>query len=146
MLHSSLQSYFHLRRWVMLLFFVLSAISCGCNSVHRRMTIRSDPPNALVLVDGEEVGYTPTQVDFTYYGTREITLIKDGFETLTTMQKVPAPWYQWVGPDFFAENLSPFKVTNRHAFSYRLQQQRTAPTHDILDRANNLRSQSQIGE
>ena len=99
-----------------------------------------------VLVDGEEVGYTPATVDFTWYGTREITIIKDGYETLTTMQKVKTPLYQYVGPDFVAENLSPFKITDRHAFNYRLQPQRQSGTSEIIDRANNLRSQSQIGE
>ena len=118
----------------------------GCNSVHRRMTIRSDPPGALVIVDGEEIGHTPAQMDFTYYGTREIKLVKDGYETLTTMQRVKAPLYQWVGPDFIADNFLPFKVTDRHEFQYRLQPQRMVPTHELIDRANSLRSESQFGE
>src|SRR5690606_3614274 len=58
-----------------ILFTILAGLllsqSLGC--VHRRMTIRSDPPGALVLLEGEEIGYTPVSVDFTYYGTREIT-------------------------------------------------------------------------
>ena len=144
--HSTHNNRYCFRHWALLMFFVLSAFSCGCNSVHRRMTINSDPPNALVLVDGEEVGYTPATVDFTWYGTREITIIKDGYETLTTMQKVKTPIYQWFGADFVTENLSPFKITDRHAFNYRLQPQRQSGTNEILDRANNLRSQSQIGE
>ena len=134
------------RCWTMLMLLTLSAFSCGCNAVHRRMTIQSDPPNALVLVDGEEVGYSPVQVNFDYYGTREITLIKDGYATLTTMQKVKAPPYQWLGADFFSENLSPVKVTDRQGFMYRLQPQRQSSTSEIIDRASSLRSQSQIGE
>ena len=117
---------------------------CGCGSVHRRMMIRSDPPGALVLVEGEEKGYTPMAMDFTYYGTRELTLIKDGYETLTVIQKVKTPWYQFVPIDFFSDNLLPFKVTNRHEYTYTLQRQEIVSKRQLLDRANSLRSEAQI--
>ena len=108
------------------------------------MTVRSDPPGALVLLEGQEVGYTPVSLDFTYYGTREITLIKDGYETLTVMQKVPTPWYQRAGLDFVSENLSPFKIRNQHEFTYNLQQQMIVTNQELLERANGLRNESQV--
>lgn len=98
-----------------------------------------------MLLDGQEVGYTPASVDFTYYGTREIVLVKPGYETLTVQQKVRAPWYQVFPFEFFADNLLPFKVTNRHDFSYQMQPQVVVPTQELLDRANALRSESQVG-
>jgi hypothetical protein len=122
---------------------VVSLAQTGC--VYRRMTVRSDPPGAQVLVDGEEKGYTPCTIDFTYYGTREITLMMPGYETLTTLQKVPAPWYQYPVIEFFADNFSPVKVTNRHEFSYTLQPQVIVPTDELLDRAQTHRSESQLG-
>src|SRR5688500_13325108 len=75
--------------------------SAGC--VQRRRTIRSNPPGALVYVDNHEIGVTPVATDFIYYGTRQIRLVKDGYETLTVLQGVPAPWYQYFPIDFFAE-------------------------------------------
>lgn len=122
---------------------LLASTSTGC--VYRRMTVRSDPPGALVLVDGEEIGYTPCSLDFTYYGKREITLVKDGYETLTVLQKVPAPWYQYPVIEFVADNLWPHKITNRHDFTYRMQPQVIAPTQELLDRANSLRTETQVG-
>ena len=118
---------------------------CGCGTVHRRIMIRSDPPGALVLVEGEEKGYTPMAMDFTYYGTREFTLIKDGYETLTVIQKVKTPWYQFVPIDFISDNLLPLKITNRHEFSYPLKRQVDVPEGELLDRAEALRSETQIG-
>ncbi|HID23891.1 MAG TPA: PEGA domain-containing protein [Planctomycetaceae bacterium] len=115
----------------------------GCT--HRRMTIRTDPPGAQVLVDGQPIGYTPASTDFTYYGTREITLIKPGYETLTVMQRVPPPWYQVPPLDFVTDNLLPFRVTNRHDFTYTLQPRRLVPTTELLGRANALRSEAQMG-
>ena len=57
---------------------ILSLTQVGC--MHRRMTIRSNPPGARVLLEGEEKGFTPYSMDFTYYGTREITLVKPGMK------------------------------------------------------------------
>ena len=65
-------------------------VGFGSGCVSRRMMVYSDPPGALVLLEGQEVGYTPVAVDFLYYGTRELTLIKDGYETKTVLQKVRA--------------------------------------------------------
>lgn len=129
----------------MMLLALLAAAFCQTGCVYRRMTIRSNPPGALVKVDGDEIGYTPCAVEFTYYGTREITLTKPGYETLTTLQKVSAPWYQYPVIEFVADNLSPVKVTNRHEFSYTLQPQVIVPTDELLERAKSHRSESQMG-
>ena len=106
----------------------------GC--VFRRMTIQSDPSHALALVDGEEIGYTPISLDHTYYGIREIKLIKPGYETVTVMQKLQTPWYQYMPIDFFADNLWPFKTTDRHEFMYTLQKQRVVGNQELIERAN----------
>jgi hypothetical protein len=126
---------------------ILALLIAGMNSgcVSRRMMVYSDPPGALGLLEGHEVGYTPVAVDFLYYGTREITLIKDGFETKTVLQKVAAPWYQWPVIDFFSDNLAFHTITDRHAFNYTLEPRRIQSNEDILNRAEMLRSEAQIG-
>jgi hypothetical protein len=48
--------------------------------------------------------------------------------------------------DFVSDNLLPFRVTNRHEFTYKLHPKRILPTQDILQRANTLRSDAQVGE
>ncbi|MFQ5731441.1 MAG: PEGA domain-containing protein [Planctomycetaceae bacterium] len=118
--------------------------SSGC--MHRRMTIATNPPGARVLVDGQDVGLTPVSADFTYYGTRQITLIKDGYETRTVMQRVRTPWYQIPPFDFVSDNFLPFKVTNRHFFQYDLDRQQQVPRRELLDRARDLRSEAHLGQ
>ena len=59
------------------------------------MTVRTNPPGALLYVDDYEIGTTPVSANFTYYGTRKIRLVKDGYETLTVMQWIPPPWYEF---------------------------------------------------
>jgi hypothetical protein len=41
---------------------LLAVAATGC--VQRRMTIRSDPPGALVYVDDYQIGTTPVSHDF----------------------------------------------------------------------------------
>jgi hypothetical protein len=123
----------------------LVAALSGCQSVQRRMTIRSNPPGALVLVDGREIGYTPASVDFTYYGTREITLVKDGYETLTTLQCYEKPWYQYPGVEFVSDNFLPVTVTNRHDITYGMRPAVAQAPGDLRNRGDSFRSRALMG-
>ena len=112
---------------------------CGC--VQRRMTIRSNPPGALVYVDDYEIGVTPVSTNFTYYGTRKIRLVKDGFETLTVMQPIRPPWYQIPPIDFFSENFVPGEIRDTRTLTYQLKPQTVCPPEELLGRAEQLRNQ-----
>lgn len=112
----------------------------GC--VQRRLTIRSNPPGALVYVDDYQIGTTPIATNFTYYGTRKIRLVKDGYETLTVMQTIPPPWYQVPPLDFVTENLLPGELRDHRTFEYQLVPQAVVPTEQLLSRAESLRSQT----
>ncbi len=91
--------------WLLLLLVATAGLGC----VQRRLTIRSNPPGALVFVDNYELGTTPVSTDYVYYGTRKIRIIKDGFETLNVKQWIPPPWYQIFPLDFVAENIVPVR-------------------------------------
>lgn len=135
-------------RWACRLILVaflamFSLSSAGC--VSRRLMVYSNPPGAMVLLQGREIGYTPTAVDFTHYGKMELTLIKDGYETTTKLVPVRAPWYQWPGIDFFSDNLLPFRVTDRQSASFDLQPQQMVPNQELLNRGKELRGEAQIG-
>jgi hypothetical protein len=103
------------------------------------MTIRSNPPGALVYVDDYEIGATPVSTDFTYYGTRKIRLVKDGYETLTVMQPIPAPWYQFPPADFITENFVLGQIRDSRVLDYQLKPQMVVPTDQLLSRAEGLR-------
>jgi hypothetical protein len=122
----------------LLLLTLLAAPGC----VQRRMTIRSNPPGSLVYVDDYEIGTTPVSHDFVYYGTRKIKLVKDGYETLTVLQPMPTPWYQYTPLDFVAENLVPWEIRDERTLDYQLQPQVIVPTDQLLERAENLRRSS----
>lgn len=132
----------HRRTWLVVLATLL-LLPTGC--VRRRLTVRSNPPGALVYVDNQQIGTTPCSVDFTYYGTRDIRLVKPGFETLTVKQPIPTPWYEIPPLDFFSENLTPVKLRDNRTVLYELSPQIIVPTQQLLDRANELRSDTQQG-
>lgn len=130
-------------RQFLLLLMLGCLFSAGC--VSRRLTIRTNPPGALVKLNGKRLGFSPVSTDFTYYGTYEIELIKDGYETETILQTISPPWYQRFPIDFVSDNFSPFRVTNRHEYTWPLRPKNILPTEDLLNRANQLRSDALIG-
>ncbi len=115
------------------------AFVCASGCVRRRMTIQSNPPGALVYVDDYEIGTTPISTNFTYYGTRKIRLVKDGYETKTVMQSIPPPWYQYFPVDFVVENLVPGEIRDHRTLTYQLRPQAVVPTEAVLGRAEQLR-------
>jgi hypothetical protein len=128
---------------VLLATVLLTLVTPGC--VRRRLTVRSNPPGAMVFVDNQHIGFTPCSVDFTYYGTREIRLVKSGFETLTINQPIPTPWYQIPPLDFVSDNLVPANIRDNRTVSFNLQPQVLSPVEEIITRGSELRSRTQSG-
>ena len=71
--------------------------------VDRKIRVTAEPPGATVWLNDVEIGRTPAEADFTFYGRYDIRLEKDGYEPLTTSRKAGAPFWQWPGPDLIAE-------------------------------------------
>ena len=128
--------------WLTLTLVILTS-HVGC--VRRRMTIRSNPPGAVVFVDERRIGVTPVSTSFTYYGTRNVQLVKDGYESVTEEHKFSPPWYQFPVVDFFAENLWPFETRDERILDFELPPQQSVPPTQVLQRANQLRDDAQRG-
>ena len=111
----------HLRHGNRVLVVFTMAVLCvmpGC--VKRRYTLRTDPPGALAIVNGEEIGPTPVSHSFTYYGDRNITFMRDDYQTLSVVQPMDAPWWDNYFTEFFSENLVPITLRDEREFHYRL--------------------------
>jgi hypothetical protein len=117
---------------------LLPLLLSGC--VRRSLTVRSDPPGALVYLNGVEVGRTPMTRDFTWYGTYDVVLRKEGYETLKTEGKVIAPWWQWVPIDFFAE-LLPLHDQRTLAYTMKPYAAETIDPQQMLSRAEGMEKQ-----
>ncbi len=127
------------RRATLLLAAVLSAGALpGC--LEQRFVIDSDPPGALVLVNGAPLGVTPVDGYFTYYGTYNFTLVKDGYETKVVSQKITMPWFEYPGVDFVTENVYPVKVEDVRRFHYTLGPLVQVEQDALLRQAEQLRN------
>jgi hypothetical protein len=133
----------HSHRCGLLILLLVLTSQLGC--VRRRMTIVSNPPGAVVYVDERRIGVTPVSTSFTYYGTRSIRLVKDGFETVCEDHKFSTPWYQYVGLDFVSENLWPSEIRDERVLNFQLSPQQSIPPATVMQRAEQLRSETQQG-
>jgi hypothetical protein len=113
----------------------------GC--VDRRYVIESNPPGAVVLCNGVQLGAASVDNHFVYYGDYNFTLIKDGYQTKKIKQNIPAPWYQWFPIDFFAENLYPHRTVDVRRFKYDLEPLPAVRTDELLNKAQALRTRGQ---
>ncbi|MEM7754926.1 MAG: PEGA domain-containing protein [Planctomycetota bacterium] len=93
-------------------FIVLLAFACtlpGC--LQRRISITTEPPGARVWVNDVEIGQSPAETDFLYYGVYDIRIDHPDFEPVLTEREAGAPFWEYPGIDLIAEAL-PFTIEN----------------------------------
>jgi hypothetical protein len=130
-------------RWSALFLLALGvATFSGC--VERRYTVRTDPPGALVIANGEAIGPAPASKSFNYYGDREFVLILDGYETKKVIQPINAVWWDNLITEFFTENLVPYSLRDEREYTFQLTPSRQTPAEPLRDRAEALRSDAKV--
>jgi hypothetical protein len=123
---------------------LLAGIGLFSGCVERRYTIRSDPPGATVIVNGEEIGPAPASKSFVYYGDREISLMLDGYQTKTVIQPIKAPWWDNIVTEFFTENIIPVSLRDEREFKYQLVPAESPAQGELRDRAEGLRGEARV--
>ena len=120
-----------------LVWLIAAAALTGCTE--RRMFITSEPMGARVWLNNQEVGETPVEVDFTWFGVYDVRLHKKGYEPLVTTAEAKAPLHEMPGIDLVAMAIPGKEVTHIH-WNFEL-----VPTAEndagLLDRARALRDQ-----
>jgi hypothetical protein len=109
----------------------------GC--VEQTLTITSSPPGAVVYLNDVEFGRTPVTREFTFYGTYDVHVRKEGQQALITRRAVIAPWWNWVPLDLIATVL-PLPFKDRQQLHFDLQPLTTQPVDDqkLVERARTL--------
>ena len=120
--------------------FLMVAGQAGC--VRRTMTIETEPDGALVILNDQELGRSPVNIDFTWYGDYDLLVRKEGFKTLSTHFVTKKPWYQLIPFDFFAEVLWPQTIVDRHQFQFALEPASVPAREELLGRAAAFRDQA----
>lgn len=116
----------------------LAALSAG-GCMDRRIIITSEPSGALVHLNDAEVGRTPVQTRFLWYGTYDVRLSLDGYEPVTAGREAGMPIYEIPPLDLPASAL-PIRTNIRWHFDLEPSPPATVETRDeVIRRARELR-------
>ena len=124
----------------LLCIIVLLLTFVGC--VERTITVRTNPPGALVTINEVEKGRSPVTFDFTWYGDYRVLIESPEYETLETHRLTEAPIYQWPVLDFVSEVLLPFNFHDHHDWHFTLSPRAPVDPDALIDRAKDLRQQT----
>jgi hypothetical protein len=69
----------------------------GC--ARRTIEVTSEPPGALVWMNDQEVGRTPLETDFKFFGTYDVRVALEGYEPVWMPARVDSPWFEKPGID-----------------------------------------------
>ena len=120
----------------------------GCLS--RRVSITSEPSGATVWMNDVEVGRTPVEAQFLYYGTYDVKVELDGFEPLRTRARARTPIYEYPPLDLAANAVPGAESVVKWHFTLTPAMERTltkeALEAGMLERAKALRGKTAEGK
>jgi len=125
----------------LLLFCVLLVGAAGC--VERKLTINTNPAGAQVFLNDEEIGVSPVTASFNWYGDYNITIRKQGCETLQTHRKLQAPWYDLFPFDFLTQILYPGRIVDSREWSFELAPQKEVGREELIKSAEQIKNQAE---
>ena len=114
----------------------------GC--VERRIKITTEPAGARVWLNDVELGASPVEAAFTFYGDYDVRVELEGYERLSTYRKAKAPVYEWPGVDLVAAAL-PTRIENEVHWHFDLEPvlESVVPAEelerDMIERAEGIR-------
>ena len=124
-----------LRQMSLIAVLATCVLATGC--VRRTILITSDPDGALVALNDQEIGRTPVEADFTFYGDYDVRLTLDGYEPINTVGEARAPLWDNVPFDLVAE-MVPGEPHSQIHWHYDLVNA-TPQAEGMLERARELR-------
>lgn len=124
---------------LLLVMALMASLFCGC--VERQLTVNTVPPGALVVLNDEEIGTSPVTVSFEWYGDYNVTIRKEGFETLSTHRKLEAPLHDAFPFDFFAQILNPNRIVDSYEWTFELTPRKEISPEELIQNAEELKKQ-----
>jgi len=125
------------KSWIAL----LVAVVCLAGCVERKLRITSEPQGALVYVSDVEVGRTPVDIPFTWYGDYDVILRMDGYETVKTHANLLPPWYELPPLDLLSA-MAPWTYHDHRYLHYRLKKLSLPSEDALIRRAEQMRQEN----
>jgi hypothetical protein len=111
----------------------------GC--VERKLTINTNPAGAQVFLNDEEIGVSPVTTSFSWYGDYNITIRKQGCETLQEHRKLQEPLHDNFPFDFLAQVLYPGRIVDAYEWSFDLKPQKEVGRRELIQAAEQISKQ-----
>ncbi len=120
---------------------IISTLLSGC--VERKLTIKTNPQEALVILNDEEIGLSPVTVNFNWYGDYCVRIQKEGYETLNTHRELKGPWYDYFPFDFFAQIVNPSRIVDTYEWTFDLAPGQPISREELIQNAQKMQNQLQ---
>jgi hypothetical protein len=125
------------------LLILLAMLSAAAGCVERKLTINTNPSGAQVFLNDEEIGVSPVTTSFRWYGDYNITIRKQGCETLQTHRKLESPWYDYFPFDFVTQVLYPGRIVDSYEWSFDIKPQKEVGRQELIGEAEQLKQQTE---
>jgi hypothetical protein len=122
---------------------LLATLLAAAGCVERKLTINTNPAGAQVFLNDEEIGVSPVTASFNWYGDYNITIRKQGRETLQTHRKLQAPWYDLFPFDFLTQILYPGRIVDSREWSFELAPQKEIGRQELIKAAEQVKGQTE---
>ncbi len=122
---------------------VAVGLLAGTGCVSRVMHVRSDPAGAAVWMNDRQVGRTPFDKEFLWYGDYDVVARAEGYQTLKATREVTAPWWQWVPFDLLTDFLP---VRDDETIELKMKPQGTPDPAATLVRGEQLKLQLELSD
>jgi hypothetical protein len=86
------------KRALLIAYAALMLVGCA----ERRVRVTSEPAGARVWLNDQDIGVTPTDARFTFYGSYDLRLEMPGYEPYHAEHIAKAPLHEYPGPDLAA--------------------------------------------
>jgi hypothetical protein len=115
---------------------VLVLLCSGC--MERQLTVKTEPADALVVLNDEEIGYSPVTINFEWYGDYNVRISKKGYQTLQTHRNLKRPIRDRFPFDLFVDALWPKRVVDKYEWTFQLVPYEAPERQDLIDSAVSL--------
>jgi hypothetical protein len=126
--------------------FGLAALAALGGCLSRKLSVTSEPPGATVFANDVELGRTPLDAAFTFYGSYDVRAELDGHEPQRMKVVAQAPIYEYPPFDLIAI-LMPFHIDHTVHWHFKMEPMREASEprevleQGMLERAAELRKE-----
>lgn len=118
---------------------VLCTLLAAAGCVERRLTIQTSPPEALVVLNDEQIGVSPVTCTFLWYGDYNVRIAKEGYQTLVTHRDLKAPWYDAFPFDLLAQVLYPGTIEAAYTWHFDLKPVQAMTREDLIQAGQALK-------